>query len=93
MTIIIHCYLLLVRGLLNLLFSCRIFCQQVMIVCVNPFDTGFDENSQVMKFSAVAKDVMTVQQVSVRVDHGQRKRYILLMNIWCSFMYSWWRYV
>ncbi|RUS16811.1 kinesin motor domain-containing protein [Endogone sp. FLAS-F59071] len=46
----------------------------VMIVCVNPFDTGFDENSQVMKFSAVAKDVMTVQQVSARVDHGQLRR-------------------
>lgn len=33
-----------------------------MIVNVNPYDTGFDENSHVMKFSALAKDVMTVQK-------------------------------
>ncbi|KAM0749443.1 kinesin-domain-containing protein [Meredithblackwellia eburnea MCA 4105] len=32
----------------------------VMIVNVNPFETGFDENHHVMKFSAVAKEVMTV---------------------------------
>lgn len=32
-----------------------------MIVNVNPFETGFDENSHVMKFSAVAKEVMTVK--------------------------------
>lgn len=32
-----------------------------MIVNVNPFDTGFDENSHVMKFSAVAKGIMTVK--------------------------------
>jgi len=30
-----------------------------MIVNVNPFDTGFDENSQVMKFSAIAREVST----------------------------------
>ncbi|KAE8251623.1 hypothetical protein A4X13_0g3912 [Tilletia indica] len=29
----------------------------VMIVNANPFDTGYDENSHVMKFSAVARDV------------------------------------
>ena len=29
----------------------------VMIVNVNPFDTGFDENSHVMKFSALAREV------------------------------------
>ena len=32
-----------------------------MIVNVNPYETGFDENSHVMKFSAVAKQVMTVK--------------------------------
>ncbi|KAG8967829.1 hypothetical protein FRC03_009231 [Tulasnella sp. 419] len=32
----------------------------VMIVNVNPYDTGFDENSHVMKFSALARDVTTV---------------------------------
>ncbi|TDL28755.1 kinesin-domain-containing protein [Rickenella mellea] len=31
----------------------------VMIVNVNPYDTGFDENSHVMKFAALAKDVTT----------------------------------
>ena len=35
-----------------------------MIVNVNPFETGFDENSHVMKFSAVAKEVMTVKNTS-----------------------------
>lgn len=39
-----------------------------MIVNVNPYDTGFDENSHVMKFSAVAKGVMTVKsKMPVRV--------------------------
>lgn len=32
-----------------------------MIVNVNPYETGFDENSHVMKFSAVAKGVMTMK--------------------------------
>lgn len=32
---------------------------QVMIVNVNPYDTGFDENSHVMRFSAVAREVQT----------------------------------
>ncbi|KIO27848.1 hypothetical protein M407DRAFT_22898 [Tulasnella calospora MUT 4182] len=31
----------------------------VMIVNVNPYDTGFDENSHVMKFAALARDVTT----------------------------------
>jgi kinesin family member 20 len=30
-----------------------------MIVNVNPYDTGFDENSHVMKFAALAKEVCT----------------------------------
>jgi len=30
-----------------------------MMIHVNPFDTGFDENSHVMKFSAVARDITT----------------------------------
>lgn len=37
----------------------------VMIVNANPFDTGFDENSHVMKFSAIAKDVATSRQQAV----------------------------
>lgn len=35
-----------------------------MIVNVNPYDTGFDENSHVMKFSAVAKGLLTVKAPS-----------------------------
>ncbi len=31
----------------------------VMIVNVNPYDTGFDENSHVMRFAALAKEVTT----------------------------------
>lgn len=31
----------------------------VMIVNVNPYDTGYDENSHVMKFAAVAREVCT----------------------------------
>lgn len=30
-----------------------------MIVNVNPYDTGYDENSHVMKFTALAKEVYT----------------------------------
>lgn len=32
----------------------------VMIVNVNPYDTGFDENSHVMRFAALAKEVTTI---------------------------------
>lgn len=32
----------------------------VMIVNVNPYDTGFDENSHVMKFAALAREVTTM---------------------------------
>jgi kinesin family member 20 len=32
---------------------------QVMIVNVNPYDTGYDENSHVMKFAALAREVFT----------------------------------
>jgi hypothetical protein len=35
---------------------------------VNPFDTGFDENSHVMKFAAVAKDVTTWRQIQPKLD-------------------------
>ncbi|KAI9269864.1 kinesin motor domain-containing protein [Sporodiniella umbellata] len=38
----------------------------VMVVNVNPFDTGFDENSHVMKFAAVAKDVTTLRKVQFK---------------------------
>jgi kinesin family protein 20 len=30
-----------------------------MIVHVNPYDTGFDENSHVMRFSAIAREIQT----------------------------------
>lgn len=32
---------------------------KVMIVHVNPYDTGFDENSHVMRFSAIAREIQT----------------------------------
>jgi kinesin family protein 20 len=44
---------------------------QVIIVNVNPYDTGYDENSHVMKFAALAREVhitpapAPVQRVSV----------------------------
>lgn len=31
-----------------------------MIVNVNPYDTGYDENSHVMKFAAIAREVATI---------------------------------
>ncbi|KAI5478637.1 kinesin family member 20/23 [Pseudohyphozyma bogoriensis] len=40
----------------------------VMIVNVNPYETGFDENSHVMKFSAVAKGVKTVTEKKVEIE-------------------------
>ena len=33
-----------------------------MIVNVNPYDTGFDENSHVMKFAALAREVTTIRK-------------------------------
>ena len=32
---------------------------QTMIININPYDTGFDENSNVMKFAALAREVST----------------------------------
>lgn len=32
---------------------------QVMIININPYDTGFDENSHVMRFAAIAREVTT----------------------------------
>ncbi|CAE6462113.1 unnamed protein product, partial [Rhizoctonia solani] len=34
----------------------------VMIVNVNPYDTGFDENSHVMRFSSLAREIATTTQ-------------------------------
>lgn len=39
-----------------------------MVVNVNPYDTGFDENSHVMKFAAVAKDVATWRRIHPKLD-------------------------
>ncbi|KAI8883579.1 kinesin-domain-containing protein [Backusella circina FSU 941] len=39
-----------------------------IIVNINPMETGFDENSHVMKFAAVAKDVKTWQQIQPKLD-------------------------
>jgi kinesin family protein 20 len=40
---------------------------QVMIVNVNPYDTGYDENSHVMKFAALAREVYTTASAPARV--------------------------
>jgi len=40
----------------------------VIIVNVNPYDTGFDENNHVMRFAAVAKDVTTLRQTQPKLD-------------------------
>ena len=39
-----------------------------IIVNVNPYDTGYDENNHVMKFAAVAKDVTTWRQTQPKLD-------------------------
>lgn len=36
-----------------------------MIVNVNPYDTGYDENSHVMKFAALAREVCTTAPTAV----------------------------
>lgn len=36
-----------------------------MIVNVNPYDTGYDENAHVMRFSAVAREIQTTAQNKV----------------------------
>lgn len=38
---------------------------QVMIVNVNPYDTGFDENSHVMRFAALAREVCTAPATAI----------------------------
>ncbi|EPQ28102.1 uncharacterized protein PFL1_04429 [Pseudozyma flocculosa PF-1] len=45
----------------------------VMIVNANPYDTGFDENSHVMKFSAVAKEVGTTRAEPAKAKAMPRK--------------------
>jgi hypothetical protein len=46
-----------------------------MIVNVNPYDTGFDENSQVMKFSAIAREISTAV---VKPTYEERQRTVRL---------------
>ena len=50
----------------------------VMIVNVNPYDTGFDENSHVMRFAALAREVTTapanVTKVGVRPTPNPKER-------------------
>ena len=50
-----------------------------MIVNVNPYDTGYDENSHVMKFSSLAREVVTTAPTAVsralpKLKPGQRLR-------------------
>ncbi|KAJ8593261.1 kinesin-domain-containing protein [Rhizopogon salebrosus TDB-379] len=48
----------------------------VMIVNINPYDTGFEENSHVMKFSALAREVSTTVNNALvpRVQTNLNKR-------------------
>lgn len=41
-----------------------------MIVNVNPYDTGFDENSHVMKFAALAREVTTTRKPAPPAKKG-----------------------
>ncbi|KAL6299650.1 P-loop containing nucleoside triphosphate hydrolase protein [Sparassis latifolia] len=52
----------------------------VMIVNVNPYDTGFDENSHVMRFAALAREVCTAPATTIPrvVPTGSRDRPELL---------------
>jgi len=43
---------------------------KVMIVNVNPYDTGFDENSHVMKFAALAREVTTTRKPAPPAKKG-----------------------
>lgn len=45
-----------------------------MIVNVNPYDTGFDENSHVMRFSAVAREVQTTAGNKMNPPNGLRRQ-------------------
>ena len=49
---------------------------QVMIVNVNPYDTGFDENSHVMRFSAIAREVQTTAANKVTFTPGGLRKQI-----------------
>jgi hypothetical protein len=54
-----------------------------MIVNVNPHDTSFEENSHVMKFSAVAKDITTLRQPlapPAPAPSKMRKESIVIIN-------------
>ncbi|KAI0308027.1 P-loop containing nucleoside triphosphate hydrolase protein [Multifurca ochricompacta] len=44
-----------------------------MIININPYDTGFDENSNVMKFSSLARDVTTVAPTQRVLQAGRAK--------------------
>ncbi|ORY35365.1 P-loop containing nucleoside triphosphate hydrolase protein [Naematelia encephala] len=48
----------------------------VMIVNVNPYDTGFDENAHVMRFSAVAREIQTTAQNKVGFPGNALRRQI-----------------
>jgi hypothetical protein len=56
----------------NTALNFELDCMQVMIVNVNPYDTGFDENSHVMKFAALAREVYTTPALAPvqRVPQG-----------------------
>ena len=44
-----------------------------MIININPYDTGFDENSSVMKFAALAREVSIVAPTKHALPTGRAK--------------------
>jgi kinesin family protein 20 len=48
--------------------------EEVMIVNANPYDTGFDENSHVMRFSAIAREVQTTAGNKMTTGGGLRRQ-------------------
>jgi hypothetical protein len=45
-----------------------------MMIHVNPYDTGFDENSHVMKFSAIARELQTTTMTASQRYAGVVRR-------------------
>jgi kinesin family protein 20 len=46
---------------------------QTVIININPYDTGFDENSNVMKFAALAREVSTAAPIQRVPPTGRSK--------------------
>ena len=52
-----------------------------MIININPYDTGFDENSNVMKFAALAREVSTAAPTQRVPPTGRAKTPTTMGNL------------